>query len=240
MYELHKDEKMEESTTQSQSREVVLPGDFVRDGRILGLRSIRADYTSYGGFVNPVANGSEVMTTDWSEEPCCGNGLHFVPWGLGHEGMELGVLRPIFQVVEPIGKVIDLNGKCKAAGLRIVHTGTLAECMEMLRDGRIAFTEARASRSSSSATGYSSSSSATGDCTAAVCTAVESSARSGKFGCIALAFRIIDSDGDFVRDEMRCAMIGCGDGTDGKLRADTWYQLDSEGNFVVTTKEPLR
>jgi hypothetical protein len=31
---------------------------------------------------------------------------------------------------------------------------------------------------------------------------------------------------------MRCAEIGCGDGSDGKLKADTWYRLDEQGSFV--------
>jgi hypothetical protein len=33
------------------------------------------------------------------------------------------------------------------------------------------------------------------------------------------------------RLEMRCAETGCGDGSDGKLKADTWYILDENGEF---------
>ena len=50
----------------------------------------------------------------------------------------------------------------------------------------------------------------------------------GKFGCIALAWRNNAEN----RIEMRCAEIGCGDGSDGKLKADVWYQLDAQGEFV--------
>ena len=53
----------------------------------------------------------------------------------------------------------------------------------------------------------------------------------GSYGCIALAFRIKEND-KFVRDEMRCAVIGCGDGSDEKLKANTWYELNSLGEFV--------
>jgi hypothetical protein len=31
---------------------------------------------------------------------------------------------------------------------------------------------------------------------------------------------------------MRCAETGCGDGSDGKLKAETWYTLDDAGLFV--------
>jgi hypothetical protein len=31
---------------------------------------------------------------------------------------------------------------------------------------------------------------------------------------------------------MRCAETGCGDGSDGKLKADTWYRLDETGKFI--------
>jgi hypothetical protein len=30
---------------------------------------------------------------------------------------------------------------------------------------------------------------------------------------------------------MQCRQIGCGDGSDGKLKADTWYYLTKEGEF---------
>jgi hypothetical protein len=36
---------------------------------------------------------------------------------------------------------------------------------------------------------------------------------------------------------MRCAETGCGDGADGKLKADIWYVLDGEGNFMEVTNE---
>jgi hypothetical protein len=31
---------------------------------------------------------------------------------------------------------------------------------------------------------------------------------------------------------MRCREVGCGDGSDGKLLANVWYQIDSNGDFV--------
>jgi hypothetical protein len=82
--------------------------------------------------------------------------------------------------------------------------------------------------SASSATGYRSASSATGDSSASICTGTDSKAMAGKFGCIALAWWNEDEE----RGEMRCAETGCGDGSDGKLKAEVWYKLDDAGMFM--------
>ena len=92
-------------------------------------------------------------------------------------------------------------------------------------------------RSASSATGYCSASSATGDrsassatggSSASVCTGLHSKAMAGKYGCISLAWWNKKEE----RGEMRCAETGCGDGSDGKLKAEVFYSLDVHGNFV--------
>ena len=83
--------------------------------------------------------------------------------------------------------------------------------------------------SASSATGDSSASSATGDSSPAVVTGIYGKAQAGKFGCIALAWWNVKDQ----RSEMRCAEIGIGDGSDGKLKAGTWYTLDAFGAFVA-------
>ncbi len=83
-------------------------------------------------------------------------------------------------------------------------------------------------RSASSATGHRSASSATGDSSASVCTGLNSKAMAGKFGIIALAWW----NKAERRGEMRCAETGCGDGSDGKLKAEVWYRLDDAGRFV--------
>ena len=83
-------------------------------------------------------------------------------------------------------------------------------------------------RSASSATGDSSASSATGDSSASVCTGLHSKAMAGKYGCISLAWWNKKEE----RGEMRCAETGCGDGSDGKLKAEVFYSLDVHGNFA--------
>ena len=83
-------------------------------------------------------------------------------------------------------------------------------------------------RSMASNSGYRSMASNFGDSGVAVCTGLSSKAMAGKHGCIALAWW---NDKD-QRVEMVCAEIGCGDGTDGKLKADVWYMVDESRNIV--------
>ena len=83
-------------------------------------------------------------------------------------------------------------------------------------------------RSMASNSGGSSMASNSGYSGVAVCTGLSSKAMAGKHGCIALAWW---NDKD-QRVEMVCAEIGCGDGTDGKLKADVWYMVDESRNIV--------
>jgi hypothetical protein len=83
-------------------------------------------------------------------------------------------------------------------------------------------------RGAASATGYRGAASATGTCGAASVTGLNGRAQAGKYGCIALAWWNAPAD----RGEMRCREVGCGDGSDGKLKSDTWYRLDESGAFV--------
>ena len=94
--------------------------------------------------------------------------------------------------------------------------------------GHSSASSATGDSSASSATGHRSASSATGDSSASVCTGLNSKAMAGKFGIIALAWW----NKAERRGEMRCAETGCGDGSDGKLKAEVWYRLDDAGRFV--------
>ena len=83
-------------------------------------------------------------------------------------------------------------------------------------------------RSASNATGDSSASSATGKASASVVTGYLGKAQAGEYGCIALGWWNKAKS----RYEMRCAEIGIGDGSDGKLKKETWYCLNDQGQFV--------
>ena len=57
----------------------------------------------------------------------------------------------------------------------------------------------------------------------------------GEFGVVALAF-YNEPEG---RVEMRAGETGCGDGSDGKLKAGVWYKLNSKGEFEETEAPEL-
>lgn len=87
-------------------------------------------------------------------------------------------------------------------------------------------------RAVSSSTGHGAVSSSTGDRAVAVCAGLASRARAGAWGCIALAWW----NEATRRTEMHCARVGCGDGSDGLLKAGVWYVLDAGGEFIEVTR----
>ena len=87
--------------------------------------------------------------------------------------------------------------------------------------------------SANSSTGYRSANSSTGYSSAAVATGLNSSCMAGRYGCIALQWW----NHKKKRCEMKCAEVGCGDGSDGKLKAKTWYELNEAGEFVEAENE---
>ena len=82
-----------------------------------------------------------------------------------------------------------------------------------------------------SATGWRGAASATGESGAAIVTGLHGRARGGPYGCLALAWRHDAAS----RQEMRCARIGCGDGSDRALKAGVWYVLNADGDFKEET-----
>jgi hypothetical protein len=81
---------------------------------------------------------------------------------------------------------------------------------------------------SAATSGDNSSAATSGSCSPAVCAGICSRAKAGPWGCVALAWW---NDKEY-RSEMRCARVGCGDGSDGLLKAGVWYRLDAKGDFV--------
>ena len=82
--------------------------------------------------------------------------------------------------------------------------------------------------SGATSNGYYTTSSAKGILSPAVCAGLYGKAKAGTYSCIAIGWNNKKEN----RKEMRCAEIGCGDGSDGKLKSDTWYKLDDNGNFI--------
>ena len=118
---------------------------------------------------------------------------------------------------------LTVNASINLAG--IIKAG-VAYVIQKVKDGKEPFSSGDSSSAASS--GYSSSAAANGLSSPAVCAGLRCKAKAGSYGCIALGWWNPESE----RQEMRCAEIGCGDGSDGKLKADVWYKLDDNGCFV--------
>ncbi len=56
-------------------------------GKVLLLRSVRADGKSHGEFQYPLSVGAVVECPDWDPDPTCGGGLHALPWGIGNNSL---------------------------------------------------------------------------------------------------------------------------------------------------------
>ena len=79
--------------------------------------------------------------------------------------------------------------------------------------------------SSAASSGDSSSAASSGLCSPAVCAGIESRAKAGEYGCIALAWWNEKQN----RAEMRCERTGPGRGL---LKPHVWYRLNKRGQFV--------
>ena len=197
-----------------------------------------SDGTGYR-FEWPLAVGMLVEAPDWDPAPRCGGGLHGWAWGLAiGDGKEpdWGAEWIVFGAKPE--DVVDLGGKVKAKQGVIRFIGAWQDATNFILTGQINLVQERASgaasatgwsgaasatgeRGAASATGESGAASATGEALAAVVTGPYGKARARAGGCIALAH--VEADGSLT---MRCSRIG-----DGFLQPDTWYGLDTNGDF---------
>ena len=229
---------------------IVPPHQWTNGGdEVLIVKCVNPDGITYNGFRWPLEVDATVEAPDWNPEPVCGGGLHGWPWGfaLGDgKNPDFSVSAKWIVFGAAPSEIVSLDGKCKAKRAIIRFVGSWVGAMTFVSSGRIGWTEHGASgaasatgwsgaasatgwRGAASATGARGAASATGDCSVAAVTNLEGKARGGRYSAIALAVWING------RNEMRCAEIGCGDGTDGKLKANVWYALDTAGHFIETT-----
>ena len=203
---------------------------------VLILRCCDKDGTSHGGFKWPLKVGSVVEAPDWNPEPICGGGLHGWPWGIGMGGGKEPQFDGAWLVVGALPTdVVDLPGKCKARAVTVRFVGDWQSATAFILAGQIAWVQhaargaasATGERGAASATGWRGAASATGESGAACVTGLNGMAQAGRWGCIVLAFNAGD------HQEMRCAQVGIGDGSDGKLKAGAWYRLDDESGAFV-------
>ena len=211
------------------------------DGNVFVLRFSNKDGKSYNGFQHPTEVGEMVTAPDWTATTDCGGGIHGWPWGIGigdGKEPEWGALWQVY-AVKPADIISNVGSgpKCKFRTGELVYAGDWHGAMQYILPGQMkwAFEISEGAASNSGYQGAASNSgdygaaSTTADGTAAFCTGLNSKAKAAAFGCIALAWWNEKES----RVEMRCAEIGKGR---GKLKADTWYQLNSDGKFVETTE----
>ncbi len=190
---------------------------------VLILKCVNKDGTSYGGFKWPLQVGAEVEAPDFNRAQVCGGGLHGWPWGLAMGDGKEPVWDGAWLVFGALPEdVVDLGGKVKAKCGTIRFVGTWHPAMLFVLAGQMAWVEQAAEGAAS----------ATGDRGAASVTGCGGKARAGAFGCVALGRWNTEKK----RGEMRCREVGCGDGSDGKLKANTWYRLNDAGEFVESSE----
>jgi hypothetical protein len=224
------------------------PHLFTHTGdEVLILKCVAKDgSTSYNGFKWPLTVGSTVTAPDWRDTAECGGGLHGWPWGFAigdGKDPEWSETWLVFGALSC--DVVSLGGKCKARTGTIRYVGDWQGATNFVLSGQIAHIQSCSSgaasstgdsgaasstgyRGAASSTGDSGAASSTGSRGAAVVTGLHGKVQGGKYGCIALAWW----NSNAQRAEMRCAETGIGDGSDGKLKAFTWYRLDYNGLFV--------
>ena len=221
------------------------PCQWTNGGKhVLIVRCINPDGTSRGGFKNPTTVGAQVEALDWNPTPECGGGIHGWPWGffLG-QGKACEWQRGLWQVYAVLPEqIIDLGGKCKFRSGTLLYSGNWLGVWPHIFAGRTAFVRQNANgsaatsgyessaatsgdRSSAATSGDGSSAAADGAASAAVCVGIESRAKAGEYGCIALQWH----NERARRWEMRCAQTGPGPGC---LKPHVWYRLNSDGQFV--------
>ena len=180
----------------------------------------------YGGFVWPTTVGATLRVAHPTRSPDCdAGGFYGWPWGFGlGDGKNPDWSATWIVYAAQPGDVIAINDKVKCCGdVEILFVGDWASALAFVLPGHIAWVTAYACGAAS----------ATGARGAAVVTGLHGRARGGPYGMVALAWDHVGAG----RVEMRCAQIGCGDGTDGHLKAETWYVLDRQGVFIEEAHE---
>jgi len=140
------------------------PHEWTHDGdKVLLLKCVNKDGTSYGGFQWPLTVGESVEAPDWNPTPECGGGLHGWPWGLAMgDGTAPDYSAQWLAFSADPAEVVNLGGKAKTKRATIVASGTYLECHLTVLKGQIAWTQ-HASNGAASATGCRGAASATGE-----------------------------------------------------------------------------
>ena len=150
------------------TKKIIPPHQWVDDeGRVLIVKCVNADMTSYEKFVWPKAG--PVKPTVWKRDTTCDSGgLFGWPWGMFiGDGKDPHADMAWLVFAAKPENVIDLGGKVKVVPgddgdcANVIYCGTMAGAMAFTMKGRVALVENNALENH--ATGDSGSASATGD-----------------------------------------------------------------------------
>jgi len=140
--------------------------------RVLILRRINADGTSYNGFDGwgePTEIGKVVTCPDWEPQNKCGGGLHGWPWGMGlGDGHEYSIIDDRWLVVaarpEDVVGELENGQKCKAREVTKLYDGPFAGAWAMINGGRHRLIEAMSLQGTpGTAAGFSSKAASSGN-----------------------------------------------------------------------------
>ncbi len=108
--------------------------------KVLIVKCVDADGTSYGGFQWPLEVGAVVNCPDWDPSPSCGHGLHGWPWGIAWGDGKCPNYETTWIVfgADP-ADVVSLGGKCKAKRAVVRFVGDWQGALEYVRPGQIAW-----------------------------------------------------------------------------------------------------
>lgn len=199
--------------------EVLVVRFVSKDGKSSSGRLVNGKKVTAEPFQHPMAVGETVTAPDWDSSAKCGGGIHGWPWAMSLGDGKDCDWDALWQVyaVKPEEVVVvepDSPGKIKFRTGVLRFLGTWDGATNFVLAGQMAWVHHAAS-GAASATGWSG---------AAFVTGTSGRAKAGEYGCIALAWW----NSKETRQEMRCALTG----KDQQCKADVWYQLDGDGNFV--------
>ena len=182
--------------------------------RVLILRRINADGTSYNGFDGwgePTEIGKVVTCPDWEPQNKCGGGLHGWPWGMGlGDGHEYSIIDDRWLVVaarpEDVVGELENGQKCKAREVTKLYDGPFAGAWAMINGGRHRLIEAMSLQGTpGTAAGFSSKAASSGNYSKAASSGDSSKAeQTGKSGIAAS----IGDGGVVMAGELGC-IIAC-------------------------------
>ena len=100
------------------------------------MKTVKADGSSYGGFVWPLEVGAQVVAPDFNTDASCGGGLHGLLNGCGN-GALLNWGDGAVWIVAKVPKkaqMVDLGDKVKVDRCKIVHVGNRETATTFLVD----------------------------------------------------------------------------------------------------------